>query len=261
MPVIQSARVTQPRSIVAVAAKFRVGLRFLNYAGSRASKNLAPNGGSYTANGGEIVASRNGPAWNTDAPNDSGVGTVLDMIFFAGESTTTLCVYGEDVVGKSSGRLWENTSGGNFVINKSDSRPFIRLGGSNVLNASSGPQLTTSRRRAALYRVATSQYADVWWDGARQHYATHSIASPTFIITHFGSSGSEEPGDIAMLAVWARILSDRECAELSRNPWQIFEPRRIFFSASAPTFPTLSAATYMPGSLTSTGFRPRVTAS
>ena len=47
------------------------------------------------------------------------------------------------------------------------------------------------------------------------------------------------------------------------NPWPLLEPQRIFvpMSSGAPSVPTLSAATYMPGSITSSGFRPRVTAS
>lgn len=68
-------------------------------------------------------------------------------------------------------------------------------------------------------------------------------------------------GDIYLAGIVAGAWGDDALLDFTRNPWQIFEPRRIFFSASAPVFPTLSAATYMPGSLTSTGFRPRVTAS
>ena len=50
-------------------------------------------------------------------------------------------------------------------------------------------------------------------------------------------------------------------AEATRNTWQLFAPQRqLMLAPSAAVFPTLSAATYMPGSLTSTGFRPRVTA-
>lgn len=43
------------------------------------------------------------------------------------------------------------------------------------------------------------------------------------------------------------------------NPWQLFAPRRIWVP-QAGLLPTLSLPTYAPGSLTATGFRPRVTA-
>lgn len=49
--------------------------------------------------------------------------------------------------------------------------------------------------------------------------------------------------------------------ELTVNPWQIFAPRRAWVpQAAAGGLPALSLATYVPGSLTATGFRPRVTA-
>lgn len=66
------------------------------------------------------------------------------------------------------------------------------------------------------------------------------------------------------LTVLLSYVSTPEAAAISANPWgELFAPRRIFvpMSSGAPTLPTLSAATYMPGSITSSGFRPRVTAS
>lgn len=62
--------------------------------------------------------------------------------------------------------------------------------------------------------------------------------------------------------IFNRALSDNECAEISANPWQLFAPRtqRIWPPAATSGLPTLSAATYVPGSLTASGFRPRVTA-
>jgi len=51
-------------------------------------------------------------------------------------------------------------------------------------------------------------------------------------------------------------------ASFYRDPYQIFAPRSIWVpvSASSSTNPTLSLPTFVPGSLTSSGFRPRVTA-
>src|SRR5574337_841798 len=68
---------------------------------------------------------------------------------------------------------------------------------------------------------------------------------------------------IGLAATWVRALHRAEALVLSRRPGQLFAPRRLWLPASAAggSLPTLSAATYMPGSLTSSGFRPRVTAS
>ena len=55
-------------------------------------------------------------------------------------------------------------------------------------------------------------------------------------------------------------LPDSAFRRLAGNPW-ILASRRIIFptAAAAAALPTLSSATYVPGSITSTGFRPRVT--
>lgn len=60
------------------------------------------------------------------------------------------------------------------------------------------------------------------------------------------------------VATWLRILSDEEVFNFVRNPWQVFEPRKVGFDFSAaPTFPTLSAATA--AYIAQTTARPRVT--
>jgi hypothetical protein len=65
-------------------------------------------------------------------------------------------------------------------------------------------------------------------------------------------------------AVTSTVLSDSAMFSVLDNPWQLFAPqtRRIWGpSAGAGGVPTLSASTYVPGSLTSTGWRPQITAS
>jgi hypothetical protein len=67
-----------------------------------------------------------------------------------------------------------------------------------------------------------------------------------------------------MQAAWNRELSNIERVSVGRNPWQLFErpSRRLWApSGAAPSVPTLSASTYKPGTLTATGWQPRVTAS
>ena len=58
-----------------------------------------------------------------------------------------------------------------------------------------------------------------------------------------------------------RAISEEFAKYLSSNPWKFFAPRRIWVPQAAITgLPALSLPTYAPGSLTATGFRPRVTA-
>ena len=69
---------------------------------------------------------------------------------------------------------------------------------------------------------------------------------------------------IAFGAFWAnRAFSQDEHRAMYRNPWQIFARRdlRVFAPSVVAGLPTLSLPTYVPGSITSVGFRPQVTAS
>ena len=74
---------------------------------------------------------------------------------------------------------------------------------------------------------------------------------------------SKRVGKLYQYAVIPDTIPDAIIEEFLRNPWSLFEPHRLFLpvSTGASSLPTLSAATYVPGSLTSSGFRPRVTAS
>lgn len=78
-----------------------------------------------------------------------------------------------------------------------------------------------------------------------------------------GGYGSAAAAAYAMAAYWHRDVGAAAMGALTSDPWSLFAPRRLWLPASAAggSLPTLSAATYMPGSLTSVGFRPRVTAS
>lgn len=93
-------------------------------------------------------------------------------------------------------------------------------------------------------------------------------------ILHTSKAGAYiEPSDLSVMVKgstlkvyavavlpWSSSLQERE--GYVRNPWQLFAPRRIWVPQAAITGPpTLSLPTYTPGSLTATGFRPRVTAS
>jgi hypothetical protein len=64
-------------------------------------------------------------------------------------------------------------------------------------------------------------------------------------------------------ALWTHDIGSDVVARLSANLYAaLYAPQRLAVAgAAAPALPTLSSATYQPGSITSSGFRPRVTAS
>ncbi len=69
-------------------------------------------------------------------------------------------------------------------------------------------------------------------------------------------------GVLLLAGICSKDFSAHEIAQLSADPWQLFAPRQIWIPATAAASfnPTLSLPTYVPGSLTSSAFRPRVTA-
>lgn len=105
----------------------------------------------------------------------------------------------------------------------------------------------------------------LWMDGVEQT----STSTTTFGIVasgtnYIGWDGADTKfdGKLQDFNLWGRILSDGEIAEYFRNHRQVFEPQRISIPVpvAAGGAPTLSLPTYLAGSLTSNGFRPRVTA-
>lgn len=71
---------------------------------------------------------------------------------------------------------------------------------------------------------------------------------------------------------WASIIQMQSGADFTDDyaarlyasgyPWNLFEPRRVLVPETvASSLPTLSASTYKPGTLTSSGWTPRITAS
>ena len=84
----------------------------------------------------------------------------------------------------------------------------------------------------------------------------------TGLYTDNGASASPMNGAVTLSAVLPFAANDGLASALSENPWQLFEPRRIWVPQAAITgLPTLSASTYKPGTLTATGWTPRITAS
>jgi hypothetical protein len=87
----------------------------------------------------------------------------------------------------------------------------------------------------------------------------------TITVDRFSAGALERAGAAAFWAgtVFLAGACNRcwTAAEAALDPWQLFAPRQIWIPATAAgTNPTLSLPTYVPGSLTSSAFRPRVTA-
>jgi hypothetical protein len=94
-----------------------------------------------------------------------------------------------------------------------------------------------------------------------------SLNPASFIYITLGADrdgGNRANVNVQFIALFDRNSSDQELRALSALPWaNLVQPRRTpaSFSSAASSLPTLSLATYVPGSITTTGFRPRVTAS
>ena len=90
---------------------------------------------------------------------------------------------------------------------------------------------------------------------------TPACADASFAKGRAGGAGAT--GYVYMVALWNRVLAQSELRDIYVNPWRLYSGPKISFpiSSVATSLPTLSASTYVAGSLTSTGWRPQITAS
>lgn len=115
----------------------------------------------------------------------------------------------------------------------------------------------------------TTRAAAGYVNGARQVLTNSSVGSGTnnSLSTYALRIGNRSQGDrnwdglLADAAVFDAELTPDEIGELSR-PGGLWEDQRVLVQVpSTSTLPTLSASTYVPGSLSATGWRPQITAS
>lgn len=71
----------------------------------------------------------------------------------------------------------------------------------------------------AVVRHKTNSFQDLWLNGV-QDPVIGNITGTNLSYSHFGRRASSTPTYLAL--AWARCLNDREVAEISRNPWQVF---------------------------------------
>ena len=105
--------------------------------------------------------------------------------------------------------------------------------------------------------------SELWVNGRR--FSSSSLTAPSMsgqMLVGGRDSSGDWPftGHIALAATFSVALPSGLARSLSLNPWAMFERRVWLPTVAAAAVPTLSAATYVPGSITSAGFRPRVTA-
>lgn len=154
-----------------------------------------------------------------------------------------------------------------FQRNAADSQWFYWAGATDI--ASTG--VSKAFGPSLLVMAGDSSGAEVWVDGAQVLTSVNGpSAQSTSRIVLFGER-SANTGYATSGSVWLYLglpyrLPASEVARLAKTRpealfAEVFAPRRIFVPMGGASLPTLSAATYMPGSLTSSGFRPRVTAS
>lgn len=96
-------------------------------------------------------------------------------------------------------------------------------------------------------------------------YAVSSTPGPGMYGIWLGREDTDSTrfsGKYSLFADSTYLVTDDEGLKLSLNPWAIFEQDFLPMPDSVvAALPTLSLPTFVPGSLTASGFRPRVTAS
>lgn len=107
-------------------------------------------------------------------------------------------------------------------------------------------------------------------DTVQRSYANGVLAQNRALATYWATTTSctiyspisNRSPAFAILAFWRNVdIGDELAYSLSLDPMSMVRKRRVMFPTAAPGVPTLSLPTYKPGSLTSVGFQPRVTAS
>jgi len=94
---------------------------------------------------------------------------------------------------------------------------------------------TTGGSRAYVGRLAGTGLS-FWQDGVLQETKTQSgndwAGCDRFFVGGVGWLATAD-ADVYLAGLWSRALSDDEIAQISANPWQLFEPRRIHVPVAA----------------------------
>ncbi len=201
----------------------------------------------------------------THGPNYTLVAVIRDSV---GRDTTRNFFDADSLAIGSESRIWQ------FRVQSSNAL-YAEIFNSSGSNFNVTASVTTPSDRAIVVcaRVSGTEIT-LWSEGALVGTGSLSGTAKAMTTADYVAVGNfcgyaDQPflGDIFGTWIVDGALSDAVLKSL-RSPqdaWQLFTtPRRAVFPASSvggSPFITLSNATYVPGSITSIGFRPRVTAS
>ena len=163
----------------------------------------------------------------------------------------------------ATGALIQTTGTGSAV----DGTATLNADGTIALTCNGNATITTPALRSGVHTIAFindrgAGRQAIWVDGIKVSAETTSTAQAGFSSDRC-FSGQNTTGNLSFagLGSFSICPPDTTMANLSANPWQIFlgQSRRMW-TATATGIPTLSASTFKPATLTSTGWTPRVTA-
>lgn len=147
--------------------------------------------------------------------------------------TFQVCVYNPSGSGTNPGffRSGNTEVGATWVIDNGNTRrPWIRVNGTDVIRASTGPQWPTSGFVNFIVRMVQATSIEMWWDGVQQHFATHSASQIQLALTSgvyvVGRQNTSEyiNGVYSAVRWWDRALTDDQVRRLARNPNVFYSP-------------------------------------
>lgn len=188
-----------------------------------------------------------------------------DTIIPTGSETTFLLVIDSAKLASSTAATLQTNDASvyvdshfNLFLPYTDNKAYFRWGNGEVDGSTSVSGAISTAQPYIFVCSVGPKGMRIWQNGKAiaSNSATPSrTAGPAAIYANTAS--------LALLCMWTRQFPDVIESAISRMPWEIFQRQARFFAFNAisSALPTLSTATYTPGSITTTGFRPRVTAS
>lgn len=214
------------------------------WAGTRGRGAISTN--PYSAVGGGVPISYS--VWATP----DGADTTIDCLLQTGHESTAprehLSLYLNVV---SAGDVYVGTSARDFYT---AGGRFAALSPVHIVVTYAGGEINTN---SVIYVNGVAQALTLVGNSAGSLFLKDGY--PIRIATQTNAN-REFRGKIHTAHVWSRALTQGDVLRLYRNPWAGMSRRIWVAQPGAPVLPTLSLPTYTPGSLTATGFRPRVTA-
>ena len=273
MPLIQydAPWDSQPQEAVELLPQYQHGLALFHMPDAELAHNaflstnipgtiVGPSGRAYSTSGAGGRASTNARLTTSDG---AGTGDFTIIVHAAPTSSTTrqmpIAVANSGGSGGESYLIFNANSGlapsaGNWTFTS-----FPTSTGLNTSGVDGAVHSFGVRRRGSLL--------ELFYDGALVASSTYTGAlnpsSGAFdCIAGYSGSGYGHVDPLYQVGGWNRAFTDAEMLEARDQNWA-FAPRVIrvpVAAAGGATLPTLSNATFVPGSVTATSFRPRVTA-